>query len=1003
VDGTSKSPQVPPPASTPEHPSASSTPAPEPEKPARSASGVAAEFAAKVAAVAEGSVKKEDSPAPKKDVSPAMEETKEAVKEATPETVELVAPEPAAEPESPTLPCSPPHVSSDPSSTLSVTTDLKRDEPLYEPVSPTPLPDSPMDENKMAEVTKPSPFEEVINKKAGVTGIEKREQPAEDAFVAAKGPKKKQSAASKRAALNSKGEKKGDLLEGLTSSEEKSAEKIPTVIKKSPTPEPSQAATKEEPKVVAAPPVMDEVSEIVDGVDKMDIVEKPTEETTKSVNPLIEEAVNNVEEPASVVDAPKTVAEPAAEVPAPKVNGILDSIPMELRRSESTKSDQQDSSELEEGEIVDDEENINPDDPKSLKLKYDYKEDQWSPLNPEGKKQYDREFLICLQRDPLSLQKPCNLPNMEIVKDKPNLAKSGGGVAPSRFDFTPGFVIKTNSRQGVNKRGSQGGDKSRGGRDNRDNRDQQKPRMIISLPSISAEVKLNKAENAWKPAVKDKKDGASSNLNEMDDLKKKVLAILNKLTPQKFQTLVDRFQELPIDTQDKLAVCMELVFEKAVDEPAFSVAYAQMCKVMQMKKVPIDGGKEEEFVNFRKLLISRCQKEFEKDYMENLDREKYVQDMAAADTDDAKKKLKAEFEQLEMKLRRRSLGNIRFIGELYKLHMLTARIMHECVKKLLMTTDEESLECLCRLVTTVGQDLETETQGRLAKGPQTGINDLSVYFKEMGKLVEQKKISSRVRFLMQDVIELRLNGWKKRREDAGPKTIDQIHKEIEKEQLEQKLAHMAGPSMGPPPNRRDDRRNDRNDRNDDRRRSQKGGPGGGGGGGGGGHGGEDGWQAVPTRVASRSQYEKIDTNKLRNIQQSTKLDADSMSFGPPKGGGGGFGTWGRGSQSAKTSRQEQTTNMQNRFAGLEQSESGPPQSYDGRSSGGRFGRQWGAGQGQGYTGCQGLWGEQESECHGSSSYRQQGEQCSQECQHGGAEEARGSRSSSWWSCFSQYG
>ena len=65
-----------------------------------------------------------------------------------------------------------------------------------------------------------------------------------------------------------------------------------------------------------------------------------------------------------------------------------------------------------------------------------------------------------------------------------------------------------------------------------------------------------------------------------------------------------------------------------------------------------------------------------------------------------------------------------------------------------------------------------------------------------------------------------------------------------------------------------------------------------------------------------------------------------MSFGPPKGGAGGaggFGTWGRGSQSAKTSRQE-TTN-QNRFAQLDQSESGPPQSYDGRSSGGRFGRQ----------------------------------------------------------------
>ena len=54
---------------------------------------------------------------------------------------------------------------------------------------------------------------------------------------------------------------------------------------------------------------------------------------------------------------------------------------------------------------------------------------------------------------------------------------------------------------------------------------------------------------------------------------------------------------------------------------------------------------------------------------------------------------------------------------------------------------------------------------------------------------------------MQDVIELRQNGWKKRREDAGPKTIDQIHKEVEKEQMEQKLQHMTS-SMGPPPARR---------------------------------------------------------------------------------------------------------------------------------------------------------------------------------------------------------
>merc|ERR1711887_84416 len=99
----------------------------------------------------------------------------------------------------------------------------------------------------------------------------------------------------------------------------------------------------------------------------------------------------------------------------------------------------------------------------------------------------------------------------------------------------------------------------------------------------------------------------------------------------------------------------------------------------------------------------------DKDYMESLDRDKYRADMAAAQTDDERKQIKAVFEASEMKLRRRSLGNIRFIGELYKIKMLNGRIMHECIRKLLVQTDEESLECLCRLVTTVGQILEQET------------------------------------------------------------------------------------------------------------------------------------------------------------------------------------------------------------------------------------------------------------------------------------------------------
>ena len=47
-------------------------------------------------------------------------------------------------------------------------------------------------------------------------------------------------------------------------------------------------------------------------------------------------------------------------------------------------------------------------------------------------------------------------------------------------------------------------------------------------------------------------------------LERKMRAILNKLTPQKFDKLVLQFKELDIDSAEKLEMGMELVFEKVI-------------------------------------------------------------------------------------------------------------------------------------------------------------------------------------------------------------------------------------------------------------------------------------------------------------------------------------------------------------------------------------------------------------------------------------------------------
>ena len=67
-------------------------------------------------------------------------------------------------------------------------------------------------------------------------------------------------------------------------------------------------------------------------------------------------------------------------------------------------------------------------------------------------------------------------------------------------------------------------------------------------------------------------------------------------------------------------------------------------------------------------------------------------------------------------------------------------------------------------------------------------------------------------YCSQDDVDLRLAKWVKRREEAGPRIIEQIHEDAQREVLIVKLANMT-PAL--PPSRRSEDRSDR-------RRSQMG-------------------------------------------------------------------------------------------------------------------------------------------------------------------------------------
>ncbi|KAL9175833.1 hypothetical protein ABFS82_02G137900 [Erythranthe guttata] len=256
--------------------------------------------------------------------------------------------------------------------------------------------------------------------------------------------------------------------------------------------------------------------------------------------------------------------------------------------------------------------------------------------------------------------------------------------------------------------------------------------------------------------------------------------ILNKLTPQNFEKLFEQVKQVNIDNVITLSGVISQIFDKALMEPTFCEMYANFCfhLAADLPDLSVDNEK----ITFKRLLLNKCQEEFERGEREEEEANK-------AEEEGEVKQTAEEREEKRLQVRRRMLGNIRLIGELYKKRMLTERIMHECINKLLgqyHTPDEENIEALCKLMSTIGEMIDHPKAKEF----------MDAYFDIMAQLSNNMKLSSRVRFMLKDSIDLRKNKWQQRRKVEGPKRIDEVHRDAAQERHAQASRLARVPSMG---------------------------------------------------------------------------------------------------------------------------------------------------------------------------------------------------------------
>uniref|UniRef100_A0A8C1ZW69 Eukaryotic translation initiation factor 4 gamma 2 n=1 Tax=Cyprinus carpio TaxID=7962 RepID=A0A8C1ZW69_CYPCA len=279
----------------------------------------------------------------------------------------------------------------------------------------------------------------------------------------------------------------------------------------------------------------------------------------------------------------------------------------------------------------------------------------------------------------------------------------------------------------------------------------------------------------WVPSRSTRRDVNSSNEKERHDaIFRKVRGILNKLAPEKFDKLCLELLNVGVDSKLVLKGIILLIVDKALEEPKYSSLYAQLCLRLAEDAPNFDGpsteiqSSQKQSTTFRRLLISKLQDEFE-NRTRNVD---------IYDKNDSP--LTSEEEEQRAIAKIKMLGNIKFIGELGKLDLIHESILHKCIKTLLEKKKRvqlkdmgEDLECLCQIMRTVGPRLDHEKAKSL----------MDQYYGRMRSLMNNKDLPARIRFLLQDTVELRENNWVPRKAfiDNGPKTINQIRQDAVKD------------------------------------------------------------------------------------------------------------------------------------------------------------------------------------------------------------------------------
>merc|ERR1719160_1148438 len=249
---------------------------------------------------------------------------------------------------------------------------------------------------------------------------------------------------------------------------------------------------------------------------------------------------------------------------------------------------------------------------------------------------------------------------------------------------------------------------------------------------------LKESENSWSEQQKLQKQIAKSLNSEGksdEEIVRAMKSILNKLTMKKYDTLYQQILSCGMSIGEHMKSLIDEVLEKAETQHHFIQMYCQLCVDLHKwcieRKSTESADKKER--GFRRILLDQCQTKFGNNLL--------PPDLSAVREDEA--------EEARSKHKHAMLGNIKFIGALLEKKMLGDAVLIAVAQELFETENLESLHCFLNAV------------GPTFDQPNfSGHQKLQVIFRQVEEKSKDMSVTTRIRFLLKDLLDLRKARWK---------------------------------------------------------------------------------------------------------------------------------------------------------------------------------------------------------------------------------------------------